>query len=131
MNVLLAPDKFKGTLTAGEVCEALERGLKKSGCDMNIWKFPLADGGEGTLEIFLHHTSGNLVEVIVHDPLMRKIKSAYGVSADGSTAFIEMARASGLGLLEMDERNPLYTSTYGTGEFIKDALNLPAINYLF
>lgn len=122
MNVLIAPDKFKGTLTATEVCEAVERGLMRSGITANIRKLPLADGGEGTLEIFLHHKNGRLVEVEVHDPLMRKIKASYALSDDGKTAFIEMARASGLGLLLPEERNPLTTTTFGTGQMIQDAL---------
>ena len=100
MNVLIAPDKFKSTLSASEVCDAIERGLINSGIPMMIRKFPLADGGEGTLDIFLLHASGKFVEVEVHDPLMRKIKSGYGLSSDGRIAFIEIARASGLGLLK-------------------------------
>lgn len=123
MNVLVAPDKFKGTLTASGVCDALERGLVKSGLAMNIRKFPLADGGEGTLDIFLVHTNGELIELEVYDPLMRKIKSGYGISGDGKTTFIEMANASGLGLLKPEEQNPMLTNTFGTGELIADALN--------
>ena len=105
-----------------EVCEAIERGLHRSMQNISIKKFPMADGGEGTLEIFQHHTNGTLHEVAVHDPLMRKIKSSYAISQDGVTAFIEMARASGLGLLKPEERNPLLATTYGTGELISDAL---------
>lgn len=123
MNVLIAPDKFKGTLTATQVCDAIEVGLLRSGKSMSIKKFPLADGGDGTLEIFLAHTRGRLVEVEVHDPLMRKIKSSYGISNDGRTAFIEMARASGLELLRPEERNPMITTSFGTGELISDAVN--------
>ncbi len=123
MNVLIAPDKFKGTLTAVQVCAAIERGLKAAHADLNIRKFPLADGGEGTLQIFQWHTEAKPKEVAVHDPLMRPILASYLISKDGSTAFIEMAQASGLGLLAVSERNPLLTSTFGTGELIKDALD--------
>lgn len=130
MNILLAPDKFKGTLTAAEACEAIERGLIRSGIKANIRKLPLADGGEGTLEIFLHHKNGRLVEVEVHDPLMRKIKASYALSHDGKTAFIEMARASGLGLVSPEEQNPLRTTTFGTGELIADALRRGASHIL-
>lgn len=105
-----------------EVCDAIEHGLHRSMNHISIRKFPMADGGEGTLEIFQHHTNGTYHEVMVHDPLMRKIKSCYVISLDGETAFIEMARASGLGLLIPEERNPLLTTTYGTGELIKHAL---------
>jgi glycerate 2-kinase len=122
MNILIAPDKFKGTLTAPAVCDAIESGLNKAGVDASIRKFPLADGGEGTLDVFCWHTQGSWIEVEVHDPLMRKIKSAYAISEDGRTAFIEMARASGLGLLKPFEYDPLKTSTFGTGELIRDAL---------
>ncbi|MCU0396921.1 MAG: glycerate kinase [Cyclobacteriaceae bacterium] len=123
MNVLIAPDKFKGTLTASGVCAAVEQGLIRSGIDMNIRKFPLADGGEGTLDIFLYHTGGSRIEIAVHDPLMRRIKSCYGISTDGKTAFIEMARASGLELLDSNDRNPMRTTSFGTGEMIRDALD--------
>ena len=122
MNILIAPDKFKGTLTATQVCDAVEAGLIKSGQNFNIRKFPLADGGDGTLDIFIHHQRGTLVEIEVHDPLMRKIKAAYALSHDRRIAFIEMAKASGLGLLTDEERNPLKTTTYGSGELIRDAL---------
>lgn len=123
MNVLIAPDKFKGTLTAEEVCNTLSRGLLRSGVDATIKEFPLADGGEGTLEVFLFHSGGKRISVEVHDPLMRKITAEYGISNDGKTAFIEMARASGLGLLLPQERNPLKTTSFGTGELIKHALD--------
>jgi glycerate 2-kinase len=130
MNILIAPDKFKGTLTAPAVCDAIETGLKKAGVDANIRKFPLADGGEGTLDVFLWHTQGTLIEIEVHDPLMRKIKSAYAISEDGKTAFIEMARASGLGVLKPSEYNPLKTTTFGTGELMRDALERKVENLI-
>jgi glycerate kinase len=122
MNILIAPDKFKGTLTAAQVCIGVENGLQRASKTFSIRKFPLADGGEGTLDIFLWHKQGKLVEVEVHDPLMRKIKASYGLSQDGKTAMIEVARASGLGLLSPQERNPLKTTTFGAGELLADAL---------
>ncbi|MBX2970277.1 MAG: glycerate kinase [Cyclobacteriaceae bacterium] len=122
MNILIAPDKFKGTLSASQVCDSIELGLLRSGLKATIWKFPLADGGEGTLDIFLQHKNGRLIEIDVHDPLMRKIKAGYGLSGDGTVAFIEMASASGLTLLKTEERNPLRTTTFGTGEMIKDVV---------
>ncbi len=123
MNVLIAPDKFKGTLTAEQVCTAIESGLHASNHHFKIRKFPLADGGEGTLEVFRWHTEADTLEVAVHDPLMRPILASYLISKDGGTAFIEMAQASGLGLLVAHERNPLSTTTFGTGELIKHALD--------
>lgn len=123
MNILIAPDKFKGTLTAAQVCDAIEAGLNKSGKEFRIRKFPLADGGDGTLDIFLYHQRGVVIEVEAHDPLMRKVKAVYALSKDGKTAFIEMAKSSGLMLLKPEEYNPLKTSTYGTGELIRHALS--------
>jgi glycerate 2-kinase len=123
MKVLIAPDKFKGTLTATEVCQAIASGLRKAIPNIEIRNCPLADGGEGTLDVFLFHSGGSLITVDVHDPLMRKVEASYGLSHDGKTAFIEMARASGLELIQSYERNPLKTTSYGTGELIRDALN--------
>ncbi|HEY0653131.1 MAG TPA: glycerate kinase [Chryseosolibacter sp.] len=121
VNVLVAPDKFKGSLTALEVCNAVSEFLVNSRC--NVSSLPLADGGEGTFEILQKHYGGVSQEVVVHDPMMRAIKATYGVSADGSTALIEMAKASGLQLLNKSECNPLVTTTYGTGELILHALD--------
>jgi glycerate 2-kinase len=122
VNVLVAPDKFKGSLTAREVCDAVNQFFaadKKYAVSM----LPLADGGEGTFEILLNHFKGVSQQVVVHDPLMRKITATYGLSHDGKTAFIEMAKASGLQLLSNEERNPLITTTFGTGELIAHALH--------
>jgi glycerate kinase len=130
MNILIAPDKFKGTLTAAQVSDAIDKGLSNAGLNFTTWKFPLADGGEGTLDVFLQHKNGRLIELEVHDPLMRKVESGYGLSDDGTLAFVEMANASGLGLLCEEERNPLRTTTFGTGELIADALNRGAIHIL-
>jgi glycerate 2-kinase len=121
VNVLVAPDKFKGSLTAPEVCDAVKAFLLK-GKKHSVSLLPLADGGEGTFEILLDYFHGTTHHISVHDPLMRKINATYGLSQDKKTAFIEMAKASGLQLLKNNERNPLITSTYGTGELIADAL---------
>ncbi len=123
MKVLIAPDKFKGSLTAKEVCAAIEQGLLKTDSTLSIKSIPLADGGEGTCEILTENSNGSIISVEVSDPLFRKIIASYGISGDGTTAFIEMARASGLQLLKKEEQNPLKTSTYGTGELIADAIN--------
>jgi glycerate kinase len=123
MNLLIAPDKFKGTLTAQQVCDCIEKGLLQKDSSLNIRKFPLADGGDGTLDLLLHHLSGRRIEVEVFNPLFSKIKSSYGLSQDGKTAIIEMANASGLRLLTEDQQNVLMSSTYGTGELIRHALD--------
>ena len=122
MKVLIAPDKFKGSLTAGDVCEIVKNALASKNPELTIETVPLADGGDGTCEMLTTLTKGRFVELDVMDPLMRKIKSEYGISADGQTAFIEMALASGLVLLKPEERDCTITSTYGTGQLIKDAI---------
>lgn len=123
MNILIAPDKFKGSLTANEVCEAMKTGLLKTDPDLTIILLPMADGGEGTCELLTEYFHGNVISAEVTGPLFEKTYAEYGISKDGSTAFIEMAKASGLQLLKPKNRNPLYTTTLGTGELIKDALN--------
>lgn len=122
MKILIATDSFKDALSAVEVCQAIARGLKAANSSFETVLFPLADGGEGTSEILTYHTQGQRVSLQVHDPLFRKIEASYGISADGKTAFIEMAAAAGLQQLKPEERNPLLTSTYGVGEMIRDAV---------
>jgi glycerate kinase len=122
VNILIAPDKFRGSLEAAQVCRAVEEGIFLAYPEAFVTSLPLADGGEGTSEILTRRAGGEKISVTVSDPLGRPVKSEYGVSKDGKTAFIEMAAASGLALLQPNERNPLLTSTFGTGELIKDAL---------
>jgi glycerate kinase len=122
MKILIAPDKFKGTLSAQEVCAALTAGLNKQQ-QHEIRQIPLADGGEGTEEFFLKYLNGKRITVSVHDPLMRLIRADYILSSDNKTAFIEMSRASGLSLLNKNERNPMVTTTFGTGELVRQALD--------
>lgn len=121
-KIIIAPDKFKEALSAKKACLAIEEGLKYANPHFETILFPMADGGEGTAEILAFNTQGRMVTLKVHDPLFRKVEAQYGISGDGSMAFIEMAQASGLNLLTTKERNCLKTSTYGTGEIIKDAL---------
>jgi glycerate kinase len=123
MRILIAPDKFKGSLTAPQVCKAIADGLHEKLPEVTCISFPLADGGEGTLEILTGHSGGNFVTVKVHDPLFRLIDATYGISSDGKAAFIDMASASGLRLLKPDERNVMKASTFGTGELILHAIS--------
>ena len=123
MYILVAPDKFRGSLEASEVCRSVEEGIRLAYPDAEIISIPLADGGEGTTRILTEQSNGHFVTALVHDPFGRVIKAEYGLSEDRSTAFIEMAAASGLALLQYEERNPLITSTFGTGELILHALN--------
>ncbi len=121
MKFIIAPDKFKGSLTASAVCNAVEHGVKQFDANIDIVKIPLADGGEGTLNIFESYSDYHRISVIVTDPLFRPIEASYLLNK--TTAYIEMSAASGLQLLKENERNCLYTSTYGTGELILDACN--------
>jgi glycerate kinase len=128
MNILVAPDKFRGSLEAAEVCSAIEQGILLAFPNASVTSVPLADGGEGTAEILTKQALGSKVKVKVKDPLGRLIEASYGLSKDKKTAFIEMAAASGLSLLTVEEHNPLLSNTYGTGELIKNALDQGAQN---
>jgi glycerate kinase len=122
MTILIAPDKFKGSLSAQEVCDIIAEVLRSSGL-FQIVALPLADGGEGTCELLTTFSGGTMIKVPVRDPLARTINSEYGISNDGRIAFLEMATASGLQLLKKEERNPLFTTTLGTGDLIRHALD--------
>ncbi len=123
MKILIAPDSFKDCLPANEVARFIELGILKVFPDAEIIKIPLADGGEGTVEALVNTTNGKIKNIQVHDPLMRKIDSFFGILGNRKTAIIEMAAASGLELLKEKERNPWLTTTFGTGELIKAALD--------
>jgi len=124
MKIAIAPDSFKGTMTAMQVAECIEKGLKAGMKKVSCRKVPMADGGEGTVQAIVDATGGKFVKRTVTDPLGRKIKATFGLSGDGKTAVMEMAEASGLALLKPKERNPMKTTTYGTGEMIRHALKL-------
>ena len=123
MRVVIAPDSFKGCLSALEVAFALRRGVQRVYPDSDIDLIPMADGGEGTVEAILCAVSGEKIKIQVTDPLGRPIEAAYALIDEGETALIEMASASGLTLLSPQERNPRVTSTHGTGLLISDALD--------
>ncbi|PHY96193.1 glycerate kinase [Ligilactobacillus salivarius] len=121
---VLAPDSFKESMTAKEVCVAMEKGIRKVFSDAEIVHVPMADGGEGTVESLVDATNGYKEYVEVQGPLpKKKVRAYYGILGDKKTAVIEMAQASGLMLVDPKVRNPLVTTTYGTGELIKAALN--------
>ncbi|WP_055669191.1 glycerate kinase [Desnuesiella massiliensis] len=123
MKIVIAPDSFKGSLTAKQVAESIERGIRKVEKNIHIEKVPMADGGEGTVQSLVDATNGRVVYTKVFDPLMREIEAFYGILGDGSTAIIEMSAASGLPLISKEEKNPLITTTYGTGQLFMHALN--------
>ena len=123
LNIIIAPDSFKGTLTAKEAAEAINEGIKEFHSNIHTILLPVADGGEGTMESLVSATKGKFVLCKVHDPLGRQIEARYGVLGDKKTCVIEVAEASGLMRLEKNERNPFIASTYGTGELIRYALD--------
>lgn len=120
MNILIAPDKFKGSLPAREVCRAITKGIRNRYPGAIIQHHPLADGGDGTLSILHEHLDLETISVETVDPLGRPILGDYLLGED--VAFIEVATAAGLVLLTQEERNPLLTSTYGSGLMVADAL---------
>ncbi|MDT2760453.1 glycerate kinase family protein [Enterococcus xiangfangensis] len=123
-TVVLAPDSFKESMSAQKACAAMERGIRKVLLDAEVIQVPMADGGEGTIDALVASTGGTRIEVEVSGPIpTEKITTYYGLLADKKTAVIEMAKANGLECLKIEKRNPLLTSTYGTGEIIKAALD--------
>lgn len=121
-KVVVASDSFKGCLTSIQVADAVEKGIHVHWPDCQVMKLAVADGGEGTIEALLTTMGGRNVKVKVQDPLGRPIEAEYAILKDG-TAVIEMSKASGLTFLHLSERNPLHTSTFGTGQLIADALH--------
>lgn len=123
MKIVIAPDSFKGSISAVEAAHAIEKGIKQYLPDAQTVLLPVADGGEGTLESMVAATKGKKIECTVTGPLRKPVKASYGLLGDGKTCVIEMASASGLCLVPKDQLNPLVTTTYGTGELIKKALD--------
>lgn len=123
MKILIAPDKFRESLSSIKAAKAIERGIKKVDTNIETVLCPIADGGEGTVDALVAATSGRYVICDATGPLGEKISAKYGVLGDNKTAVVEMAAASGLWLVLQDKRNPLYTTTYGTGDMIRSALD--------
>lgn len=129
MKIVVAPDKFKGTLNAREVAESIASGIPEY---HDVILFPMADGGEGSIDIINENKEYQKIDVRAFDPLFRPINTYYFLSENNEIALIEMSKISGLGLLNTDEKNPLKTSSIGTGQIIKDALQRGAKEiYLF
>ncbi|WP_394235907.1 glycerate kinase [Niallia oryzisoli] len=123
MKFVLAPDSFKESMTAKNAALAMEKGIKTVFPDAECVIVPMADGGEGTVESLVSLSDGEIIKTEVIGPLDDNVMAEYGLLGNGHTAVIEMASASGLELLKPEERNPLLTTTYGTGQLIKDALD--------
>ncbi|MBE3598627.1 MAG: glycerate kinase [Limnochordaceae bacterium] len=129
-RVVVAPDSFKGSASAREVAEAIARGLSRAMPGLSVETVPMADGGEGTVEALVEATGGRYVTETVTGPLGEPVEARFGMLGDGQTAVIEMAAASGLPLVPASRRNPLVTTTYGTGQLMRAALDAGATRIL-
>ncbi|WP_033931931.1 glycerate kinase [Vibrio cholerae] len=123
MKVVIAPDSFKESLTAKQVCDAIQAGLARVWHDAKFVAIPVADGGEGTVQSLVDATQGRLVEVKVMGPQGKRVEAFYGMLGDNQTAVIEMAAASGLHHVPVAQRDPKLTTSFGTGELIRHALD--------
>ena len=123
MRVVVAIDSFKGSMSSLEAGEAISKGIRNAHKDAEVEIRPLADGGEGTVEALSIGMGGRLINVDVTGPIGRKVNAVYGIVDSSKTAIIEMSQAAGITLVSGNEKNPLYTTTFGVGELIKDAIN--------
>ncbi|MFS2225416.1 glycerate kinase [Pantoea sp. B65] len=123
MKIVIAPDSYKESLSALQVATEIEAGFRDIFPDAQYVKLPVADGGEGTVEAMVAATQGKIVRLNVTGPLGKQVEAFYGLSGDESCAFIEMAAASGLELVPAAQRDPLITTSWGTGELIRNALD--------
>lgn len=122
MKIIIAIDSFKGSLSSIEAGQAVQNAILQIHPEWKTRVIPIADGGEGMLSVMLNTQQGHIETIEAHNPCMERIMASYGISADGKTAFIEMATISGLPLISKEQQNPMKTTTYGTGELIRDAL---------
>lgn len=123
MKVVIAPDKFKNSLTGEDFCNAVEAGFLAKNSGVEILKLPLADGGDGTIDVVNYYLKGSKVKLIVNNPFFEAVEASYLYAENTKTAFIEMAEASGVKLLKPEQFDCKNASTFGTGELIEDALN--------
>ena len=129
-KILISPQEFKESLTGLQVAEAIQEGIKNVDDKIETILVPVADGGDGTLQTMVDVTDGEVINESVSDPLGRKINSVWGKLGDGNGAVIEMAKASGLALLSDNEKSAMLTSTFGTGELFKCALDKGITNFV-
>lgn len=131
MKVVVAIDSLKGSLSSVDAGNVIKEGVLKSCPDAEVVVKPLADGGEGTIEALVEGMKGTEYKIEVHGPLDKKVTASYGIIEEGEkTAIIEMAQSAGITLVSKQERNPLYTTTYGVGEIIKDAIHRGCRNFI-
>ena len=127
MKIVIAPDKFRGSLTASEATDAIATGVRRADRSAEVVTVPMADGGEGTVEALVAATGGEIREITVSGPLGDPLAARFGILGDGQTAALEMASASGLNLLSPDRRDPLRAATRGTGELVLAAIDAGAV----
>ncbi len=130
MKIIVAPDKFKENLSSFQLCAAITEGISMADENIDIVQLPLADGGDGFVAVLEHYLNTTTITCDTFDALGRPVVASYGWSHDTNTALIELASASGLARLDMAERNPMLTSTYGTGLLVKDAIRRGAENII-
>lgn len=130
MKVVVAIDSFKGSLSSMEAGTAVAEGIYRADKDAEVTVRPLADGGEGTVEALTAGMNGRIESVKVTGPLGNTVEASYGIIAETKTAIIEMAAAAGITLLAEKDRNPLYTTTYGVGELMQDAMKKGCRNFI-
>jgi len=123
MKIIVSPDSFKGSCSAIEVANSIEKAILSIDNTIEVVKMPVADGGEGTIDAITSCVLAEIVEIEVCDPMGNAAMAHYALIDGGKTAIIEMAQASGLPMVPIDERNPMLASTYGTGQLMKDALD--------
>ena len=122
-KIIFAPDKFKSCMTAPRICSVLTEAFRSVMPETELVSLPMADGGDGTVEAILAATGGERVTVSVTGPLGKNVEASFGLCRNGECAVLEMASASGIALLKVEELDPLHATTYGTGELIKAALD--------
>ena len=123
MNILVIPDSFKGSLSASEVADIMEKTVKKVFPKSNCLNMPFSDGGEGAMKVLASHSEGKIQSCTTEDPLQRVLKANYFLFSDNQSVWIELSQTAGLTLLQKEERNPLHTTTRGTGLMIREALD--------
>ncbi|TNJ44212.1 glycerate kinase [Tamlana fucoidanivorans] len=130
MKIVIAPDKFKHSMTAIDFCRIVQCEMKRLNQNLDVFSFPLADGGDGTIEVANYYLQGELISLEVNNPFFQPVKASYLFSESTETAFIEMAEASGVKLLDPQELDCKNATTLGTGEMIVDAINRGATNII-
>ena len=130
MKIVIAPDSFKESLTAREAAEAIRAGVLRAAPDAETHLVPMADGGEGTVQSLVDATGGRFETITATGPLGEDVSATFGILGDGTSAVIEMASASGLPLVPPDKRDPRITTTHGTGDMIRAALDMGARNFI-